>query len=113
MIEARLPQMPLFQGSKVPKFSTDTNETISFPLSHTFQKIFVSLSFCSGFYFEFYVKGDSVRIYVYHDNMISRSVFPTLLSFKSIIFLIILVLPVIGTCLSLVLADKSTQILFK
>ena len=58
-------------------------------------------------------QGDPARIFIYHDNPISRTVFPTLLSFKSIIFLIILIFPVLGTCLSLVLADKATLIVFK
>ena len=56
---------------------------------------------------------DSVRIYIYKDNVFSRSLFPTILSFKRILFIIILILPVVGTCLSLVLADKSTLIVFK
>ena len=58
-------------------------------------------------------QGESVRIYIYKNNVISRSLFPTILSFKSIIFIIILIFPVLGTCLSLVLADKSTMIVFK
>ena len=41
-IEARLPQMPLFQGSKVPQFSKNDNDAVSFPLSHNFQRILVS-----------------------------------------------------------------------
>ena len=48
-IEARMPHLPLFQGSKVPKFICENNESISFPLSHNFQKILVSiliLMFC-------------------------------------------------------------------
>lgn len=40
-IEARLPQMPLFQGSKVPQFSKNANDAVSFPLSHSFQRILV------------------------------------------------------------------------
>ena len=41
--KARIPQMPLFQGSKIPKFSTtNRNDKISFPLSHNLQKISVS-----------------------------------------------------------------------
>ena len=40
-IEARLPQMPLFQGSKVPQFSKNDNDAVSFPLSHNFQRILV------------------------------------------------------------------------
>jgi len=98
IIEARMPQMPLFQGNKIPKFSTaNRNDKISFPLSHNFQKI----------------SGDSVRIYIYKDNIVSRSLFPILLSFKRILFIVILLLPVLGTCLSLILADKSTMIVFK
>ena len=58
-------------------------------------------------------QGESVRIYIYKNNVISRSLFPTVLSFKSIIFIIILIFPVLGTCLSLILADKSTMIVFK
>lgn len=58
-------------------------------------------------------QGDPARIFIYHDNPFSRTVFPTLLSFKSIIFLTILIVPVLGTCLSLVLADKATLIVFK
>ena len=41
MIEARLPQLPLFQGSKVPKVSSGANETVSLPLGPDFQKILV------------------------------------------------------------------------
>lgn len=59
------------------------------------------------------MQGDSVRIFIYSDNLLSRSLFPTFLSFKSIIFLLVLMVPVFGTCLSLVLADKSTQIVFR
>ena len=35
------------------------------------------------------------------------------LSFKTIMFLVVLLVPVLGTCLSLVLADKATLIVFK
>ncbi len=41
-IEARLPQMPLFQGSKVPQFSKNDNDAVSLPLSHNFQRILVT-----------------------------------------------------------------------
>ena len=41
MIEARLPQLPLFQGSKVPKVSSGANESVSLPLGPDFQKILV------------------------------------------------------------------------
>ena len=46
-IEARIPQMPLFQGRKIPKFSSENrNEKISLPLSHNSMKISVGdLSF--------------------------------------------------------------------
>merc|ERR1719336_2407956 len=97
MIEARLPQLPLFQGSKVPKVSSGANESVSLPLGPDFQKIL----------------GDSVRIYIHHDNLLSRTVFPAILSFKTIMFLVVLLVPVLGTCLSLVLADKATLIVFK
>ena len=41
-IEARIPQMPLFQGRKIPKFSSENrNEKISLPLSHNSMKISV------------------------------------------------------------------------
>lgn len=112
-----MPQMPLFQGNKIPKFSTaNRNDKISFPLSHNFQKISVSKHMnIYNYYSHFYhnLQGDSVRIYIYKDNIVSRSLFPILLSFKRILFIVILLLPVLGTCLSLILADKSTMIVFK
>ena len=83
MIEARLPQLPLFQGSKVPKVSSGANESVSLPLGPDFQKILVraaaiyklhdyihNMSHCQG---------DSVRIYIHHDNLLSRTVFPAIL----------------------------------
>ena len=114
-IEARIPQMPLFQGKKIPKFCRgNRNEKISLPLSHNSMKLSVGeTSFEHHNNNDQLYQGESVRIYIYKNNVISRSLFPTILSFKSIIFIIILIFPVLGTCLSLVLADKSTMIVFK
>jgi len=97
-MEARLPQMPLFQGKKVPKYSLENRaEAISLPLSSNFHKIF----------------GEPVRIFVFSDNYFCRNLFPALYSFKQIIYMLVMIIPVLGTCLSLVLADNTMQIIFK
>ena len=80
MIEARLPQLPLFQGSKVPKVSSGANESVSLPLGPDFQKILVRAA--ARFKLHDYIahcQGDSVRIYIHHDNLLSRTVFPAIL----------------------------------
>jgi len=97
-MEARLPQMPLFQGTKIPKFSAENRaDAISLPLNSGFHKIF----------------GDPVRIFVFSNSYICRNLFPALFSFKQIMFMLVMILPVLGTCLSLVLADNTLQIIFK
>jgi len=97
-MEARLPQMPLFQGTKIPKFSVENRtDAISLPLSSHFQKIF----------------GEPVRIFVFSNNYFCRNFFPAMFSFKKIIYMLVMIIPVLGTCLSLVLADNTLQIIFK
>eukprot|EP00090_Calanus_glacialis_P044015 TRINITY_DN7816_c0_g1_i2.p1 TRINITY_DN7816_c0_g1~~TRINITY_DN7816_c0_g1_i2.p1 ORF type:complete len:471 (-),score=139.23 TRINITY_DN7816_c0_g1_i2:321-1733(-) len=97
-MEARLPQMPLFQGKKIPKYSVENRtEAISLPLSSSFHKIF----------------GEPVRIFVFSNNYFCRNLFPALFSFKQIIYMLVMIIPVLGTCLSLVLADNTLQIIFK
>ena len=82
MIEARLPQLPLFQGSKVPKVSSGANESVSLPLGPDFQKILVRAAARYKLHEHDYIahcQGDSVRIYIHHDNLLSRTVFPAIL----------------------------------
>ena len=82
MIEARLPQLPLFQGSKVPKVSSGANESVSLPLGPDFQKILVRAAARYKLHDHDYMahcQGDSVRIYIHHDNLLSRTVFPAIL----------------------------------
>lgn len=98
-MEARLPQMPpFFQGTKIPKFSVENRtEAISLPLNSHFHKIF----------------GEPVRIFVFSNNYFCRNFFPAMFSFKKIIYMLVMIIPVLGTCLSLVLADNTLQINFK
>ena len=86
MIEARLPQLPLFQGSKVPKVSSGATESVSLPLGPDFQKILVRAAARYKLHDHDYIhdyiahcQGDSVRIYIHHDNLLSRTVFPAIL----------------------------------
>ena len=79
-------------------------------------------------------QGDPVRIFVFRNSCLCRNFFPALFSFKKvfilpiiaiavtdigmtnnlqILFLLVLLLPVLGTALSLVLADNTTQVVFK
>lgn len=97
-VEARLPQLPLFHGPKVPHFSLEKKaDCIGLPLGSKFHKI----------------QGDPVRIFVFRNSCLCRNLFPALFSFKKILFLLVLLLPVLGTALSLVLADNTTQVIFK
>ena len=82
----------------------------------------------------FLPQGDTVRIFVFRNSCLCRNFFPALFSFKKvfilpiitiavtnigmtnnlqILFLLVLLLPVLGTALSLVLADNTTQVVFK
>jgi len=97
-VEARLPQLPLFQGPKAPHFSVEKkSDCIALPLGSKFHKI----------------QGDPVRIFVFRNSCLCRNFFPALFSFKKILFLVVLLLPVLGTALSLILADNTTQVVFK
>jgi hypothetical protein len=51
-----------------------------------------------------------VRILVYSESYICRSLCPALFSLKRVLFLVILVVPVLGTLLSVVLADNTKQL---
>ena len=58
-------------------------------------------------------QGEPVRIFVFSNNYFSRNFFPAMFSFKKIIYMLVMIMPVLGTCLSLVLADNTLQIIFK
>ncbi len=51
-----------------------------------------------------------MRIFVYSESYLCRSLFPALFSLQRVLFLLILLIPVLGTLLSVVLADNTKQL---
>ena len=57
------------------------------------------------------ISGDPVRIFLYSGGgRVGRACWPALLSFKRILFCLVLLAPAAGTALSLLLADNTSQI---
>jgi len=57
------------------------------------------------------ISGDPVRIFLFSGGgRVGRACWPALLSFKRILFCLVLLAPAAGTALSLLLADNTSQI---
>ncbi|XP_023330229.1 uncharacterized protein LOC111702695 isoform X2 [Eurytemora carolleeae] len=82
-------------GYKIPQIRLENKlDSILLPLSSSLHKIM----------------GEPVRIFVFRDTRLWNIVCPTLFSLKKILFTLILFIPVLGTILSLILAENTRQL---